>query len=83
MKTWQLQVAKARLSELVKKAANEGPQQITVHGIPAVVVISNDEYEQLKRPRETFVQFMRQSPLYGLQLKVQRSASVTRKVDLE
>jgi antitoxin Phd len=83
MKEWQLQEAKARLSELVKKATNEGPQQITVHGTPAVVVISNDEYERLKRPSESFVRFMRKSPLYGLKLKLSRSQSSTREVDLE
>jgi hypothetical protein len=28
---WQLQDAKARLSEVMKKAAQEGPQHITLH----------------------------------------------------
>jgi len=32
MSTWQLQEAKARLSEVIKKAKKEGPQSITVHG---------------------------------------------------
>jgi prevent-host-death family protein len=32
MRTWQLQDAKARLSEVVKRAEKEGPQGITVHG---------------------------------------------------
>lgn len=39
MSSWQLQDAKARLSEVVKKAAQEGPQHITLHGQPAAVVL--------------------------------------------
>jgi prevent-host-death family protein len=48
MGIWQLQEAKARLSEVVKKATKEGPQKITVHGEPTAVVISSEEYERLK-----------------------------------
>ena len=83
MKEWQLQEAKARLSELVKKATSEGPQRITVHGNPTVVVISTDEYERLKRPRESFVQFMRKSPLYGLKLDLTRNKTAARDVDVK
>ena len=82
MSTWQLQSAKARLSEVIKKASTEGPQSITVHGIPAAVVISSKEYEQLKRPQGSFVQFMRQSPLYGVDLKLKREQTVTREADI-
>jgi antitoxin Phd len=44
MTRWQLQEAKARLSEVIKKAAKEGPQSITVHGQPTAIVLSNEEY---------------------------------------
>lgn len=37
-KTWPLQVAKAKFSELVKLAQTEGPQTVTVHGEPTVVI---------------------------------------------
>lgn len=83
MSTWQLQEAKARLSELIKKAAREGPQRITVHGTPTSVVISSDEYERLKHPAGSFVQFMRRSPLYGLKLNLRREQTRTRDSDLE
>ena len=39
MGDWQLQEAKARLSEVIKKAAKEGPQKITVRGERMAVVI--------------------------------------------
>jgi prevent-host-death family protein len=78
MGKWQLQEAKARLSEVVKKAAKEGPQKITVHGESAAVVISSKEYERLKRPKDTLVQFMRRSPLYGLEIDLRREQTLTR-----
>jgi antitoxin Phd len=79
MRTWQLQEAKARLSEVIKQASKEGPQIITMHGEPTAVVISKDEYERLKRPRESFVEFMRKSPLYGVDLDLKRDRTLPRK----
>lgn len=35
---WALQDAKARFSELVRRAQTEGPQTVTVHGKPAVTI---------------------------------------------
>lgn len=82
MSTWQLQDAKARLSEVIKKAAKEGPQSITVHGEPSAVVISTKEYELLKHPRESFVKFMRRSPLYGADLDLEREQTLTREAQI-
>jgi len=83
MSTWQLQEAKARLSEVIKKAAKEGPQSITVHGQPTVVIISDKEYKRLKHPRESFVKFMRSSPLYGVKLNLSRKQTLTREASVE
>jgi prevent-host-death family protein len=45
---WLLQDAKARFSELVRKAHSEGPQHVTVHGRDEVVVITIEEFRRLK-----------------------------------
>jgi len=82
MSVWQIQEAKARLSEVIKKAGKEGPQSITVHGAPTAVIISSREYERLKHPRESFVEFMRKSPLYGIDLDLTREQSKTRETDV-
>lgn len=82
MRTWQLQEAKARLSEVIKQASKEGPQTITMRGEPTAVVISKEEYERLKHPRESFVRFMRRSPLYGLDLDLEREQTLTRGTDI-
>jgi len=82
MKTWQLQEAKARLSEVIKQASKEGPQTITMRGEPTAVVISKDEYERIKHPRGSFVDFMRKSPLYGVDIALKREQTLTREADI-
>lgn len=44
---WQLQEAKNRFSEVVDTAVKKGPQTITRHGKPTVVVLSVKEYAEL------------------------------------
>jgi prevent-host-death family protein len=51
--TWKLQDAKARFSEVVRRAKQEGPQHVTVHGREEVVVLSTDDYAQFRRDRGT------------------------------
>lgn len=82
MEQWQLQDAKARLSELIKSARDEGPQQVTVRGRPSAVVLSVEEYEAMKRQRPRFVELMRSSPLVGEELALERSDSLTREISL-
>lgn len=79
MQTWQLQEAKARLSELVKRAATEGPQEITVRGETAAIVLSAAEFEKLTvpaKPKQSFIEFMRASPWYGVELDLERDKSL-------
>ena len=79
---WQLQDAKNRLSELVRKAREEGPQVITLRGRDAVVVVSANEFGKLSRPRGSLVDFFRKSPLAGVNLDLNRSTDTGRRVDL-
>jgi antitoxin Phd len=79
---WALQDAKAHLSELVKKAQKYGPQFISVRGDPAVVVISQEEYQALVTPAISVIDFFRNSPLRGLHLDLSRDKSVNRDIDL-
>lgn len=64
MTDWQLQDAKNRFSEVVKRAGDEGPQTVTVHGRRAVVVISALEYDQLVGPRMSFTDFLLSNPAW-------------------
>jgi hypothetical protein len=83
MQMWQMQEAKARLSEVVKSAETLGPQKITVHGQPVAVVISHAMYEKLTGNQQSLVGFMRASPLYAMEdVTLERDRSSTRKVSL-
>jgi len=51
---WQVQEAKARLSEVIEKARTEGPQTITRHGAERVVVLSIEDYRALVAHKPDF-----------------------------
>jgi antitoxin Phd len=82
---WQVQNAKARFSELFRRARSEGPQRITRQGKDGVVMIAEEQYDRLvgksRQPRN-IVDFFRQSPLVGLEIDLERDRSPARDVDL-
>jgi antitoxin Phd len=77
---WQLQDAKNKFSEVVEKAAQEGPQTITRHGKKTAVVLSISDYQRLKHRRFGLVDFFRHSPLVGLSFE--RFKDLPRRIDL-
>ena len=80
---WKLEDAKARFSELVRRATSEGPQTVTVRGREAAVVLSAEQYEKLRpRPvaRLPLVEFLESLDLTGLDLT--RERDVGRDVEL-
>lgn len=82
MQSWQMQTAKARFSELVKHAADDGPQEITVHGRSVAVVISRELFDRLSGNQSSLVDFMRQSPLCEQDdIVFERDRSLPREVD--
>lgn len=80
MKSWQLQAAKARFSELVNRCLSEGPQTITRHGEPAVVVIPAEEYARLCARSESLRDFLLSAP--RAELEETRTRDVDREVDI-
>ena len=82
MQEWQLQEAKARFSALVREAAEDGPQTITVRGRRAAVLLSAGDYDRLKRPKPSLAAFLRASPLAGTGLEIERDQTTPRDVDL-
>ncbi len=82
MKVWQLQEAKARLSEVVRKAVAEGVQTITVRGEAQAVVVSKEDFDRMNVPKPSLAEFMRDSPLSGVELDLARDVSPARDVDI-
>jgi antitoxin Phd len=82
---WQLQTAKARFSEVFRRARSEGPQWITRQDREAVVMLPAEEFERLtrraKQPR-SLVQFFAKSPLAKGPIDLERTPDYGRMDDL-
>jgi prevent-host-death family protein len=79
---WTVATAKARLSEVIERAASEGPQMITRHGRKAAVVVSAEEWERKTRRQGNLVEFFARSPLHGSSVRIERLKGGLRKTDL-
>ena len=86
MKTWQVQEAKAHLSEVIELAQSDGPQTITRHGKPRAVVLSADAYAELaakKKPKPDFKDWlMNEGPKFD-EFEIERDKDTGRDVELE
>lgn len=77
--TWKLQDAKARFSEVVRKAETEGPQRVIVHGKDAVIIIAARDYAQKLAPKtkgltgSVLVEAMQEVRQLGLKIKPMRT----------
>lgn len=83
---WQVQTAKAKFSEVFRRARNEGPQLIVKQGNEAVVMIPVEQFEALAASSDdksrNLVKFFRDSPLVGLELDLTRDKDSGRNFDL-
>jgi prevent-host-death family protein len=69
MGTWQLQQAKARLSEVIETAKTDGPQIITQRGVKSAVIVPFDEWQNAQQPRgKTLLEILQSGPQFDLQI---------------
>lgn len=78
---WQVQEAKQRFSELVRRARDEGPQVVTRHGEDVVVVVAADEFRRAKGGSRSFKDLLRGAPDLDV-LQIQRNSGVARAIRL-
>lgn len=80
---WKLQDAKARFSEVVRKAREGEPQIVTVHGEPAVTVSAAKKAKSGQaKGAMTTAEFLKQSEKYrGLGLKIPPRTKVKLRFD--
>ncbi len=84
-RAWQLQEAKAKFSELFRRARAEGPQYVSKSGREQVVVLPSEQFEEMlhrARQPESLVDFFQQSPLRGLNLDFTRDKDTGRDIEL-
>ena len=82
--TWPLYDAKARFSEVVRRARSDGPQHITVHGREEAVVITADEFRRLRGDKsgEALIAALQASPHRNARIEPTRSRMPVRGVAL-
>ena len=78
---WQLQEAKQRFSEVVRRAKDEGPQVVTRHGEEVAVVVAADEFRRLTGSKPDFKTFLLSGPDLSA-LDLDRSRELARDVHL-
>ena len=79
---WSVAEAKARLSEVIDCALNQGPQAITRNGRPAVVVVSSAEWSRKTERKGTLAEFFAASPLPDSGLDIERPQGGVRETGL-
>jgi antitoxin Phd len=79
---WQLQEAKSKFSQLVKRAASGEAQVVTVHGKPAAVIVAADQYARLTRRKGKLSDALLRPDLAIEDLDLTRSRDTGRNVDL-
>lgn len=77
---WTLQDAKNRFSEVVREALENGPQTVTRRGEDTVVIVSAQEFAQLRKPTSV-LEFFRNSPLVGVDLDLERDRDEPRDIE--
>lgn len=82
--SWRLQDAKARFSEVVRRARDEGPQRVTLHGRDAVVIVDAQTFDRTRQPRtgQRLVDALAASPLADLAFDRAAVAGPVRDVEL-
>ena len=81
-RSWQLQHAKNRFSELGAASEQEGPQIVTRRGVNVAVVLAFEDFSRLTEPKGSLIDFLKRSPLRRSKLEVPRDRGPGRKVDL-
>ncbi len=77
---WQVQDAKQRFSELVRRAQTDGVQVVTKHGADVAVVLGIEEYRRLGGGATDLKDHLRHGPT--AELTITRSTGAPREVDL-
>ncbi len=78
---WQLQEAKQKFSELVRRTVEEGPQTVTRHSEEIVVAVPAEEFRRLTGEKPDFKEFLMSGPDLSI-LDLERSRELPREVDL-
>jgi len=80
---WQLHDAKARFSELFRRARTDGPQRVVKQRGEAVVIMPAEEFDRAvekARQPDSLLEFFQSAPTGGQVLDLKRKRDKTRKI---
>jgi antitoxin Phd len=83
LERWKLEDAKARFSEVVRRAGTAGPQLVTIRGKEAAVILAPEEYRRmLPKPKDhvSLTRFLREISL--AEIEVEREHDTGRELKL-
>jgi prevent-host-death family protein len=82
MRSWQLQQAKSKLSEVIATARTAGPQVITQRGIETAVVVTIDEWKRLQRePKRSLLEVLQSGPKFDIPIPSRRRWKMRKPVE--
>lgn len=82
-RVWSLQEAKAKFSEVVRRAQTEGPQTVTVHGKNAVTVSAAAQQKRRKKwTGADLVKALQSCPAADFEIPERPKTSYIRDVEL-
>jgi prevent-host-death family protein len=79
--SWSITEARAHLSEVIKRARSEGPQEILSRGCRTAILISAEEWDRKTHKKGGLVDFLAASPLCKSGLQVKRIRDQPRKLE--
>jgi prevent-host-death family protein len=79
---WSVADAKARLSELLDRAIDRGPQAITRRGREIAIVVSAEEWHNKSSRSGSLAEFLAASPLRDSGLVIERADVAARDIEL-
>jgi prevent-host-death family protein len=82
VRSWQVQDAKQRFSEVLRAAEAGDPQVVTRHGREVAVLIDIAEYRRFYGRSPGLMEYLRADPVVDDDLDIQRDPRPPRDVDL-
>ena len=79
---WKLEDAKNSFDNLIQEALAHHAQIIELQNNQQIVIISLEDYKKNLKPKNSLVDFFKQSPLYNLPLDLERDKDIGRDVEL-
>lgn len=80
--SWSVAKAKDNLSEVIRRSRTDGPQEISLHGEAAAVLLSAEDFRRLKDPRASrdFKDWLLNGPRLD-DLELERDRRPAREID--